>query len=91
MYIIFNFNITLFLSAVYLLVWRCQEIQKKHLAVLFDQLVKGSRLLKSSRESSECGSHDLMKREPVSLATVNDDVISELVTDDVIEEDTKQC
>ena len=31
---------------------------------------------------------DLMKREPVSLSTVND-VISE-VTDDVIEEETKQ-
>ena len=60
---------------------------KKHLTVFFDQLVKGGRL-NSSGEFSNWPSRDLMKREPVSLPTVND-VISE-VTDDVIEEETKQ-
>ena len=60
---------------------------KKHLNVLFDQLMKGGRL-HSSGDFSNWPSRDLMKREPVLLPTVND-VISE-VTDDVIEEETKQ-
>ena len=60
---------------------------KKHLTVLFDQLMKGGRL-SNSGEFSNWPLRDLMKREPVSLPTVND-VISE-ETDDVIEEETKQ-
>ena len=60
---------------------------KKHLTLLFDQLVKGGRL-NVSGEYSSWPSRDLMKREPVSLPTVND-MISE-VADDMIEEETKQ-
>ena len=60
---------------------------KKHLTLLFDQLVKGGRL-NISGEFSSWPSHDLMKRESVSLPTVND-MISE-VADDMIEEETKQ-
>ena len=60
---------------------------KKHLTGFFDRLVKGGRL-NSSGEFSNWPLCDMTKREPVSLPTVND-VISE-VTDDVIEEETKQ-
>ena len=61
---------------------------KKHLTVFFDQLMKGGRLNSSGEFSNWLSCRDLMKREPVSLPTVNN-VISE-VTDDVIEEETKQ-
>ena len=60
---------------------------KKHLTAFFDRLVKGGRL-NSSGEFSNWPSCD-MKRQPISLPTVND-VISEVTDDDVIEEETKQ-
>ena len=59
---------------------------KKHLTLFIDQLlVKGGRLNSTGVFSNCQPSRDLMKREPVSLPTVND-IISE-VTDDVIEEE----
>ena len=62
---------------------------KKHLILFIDRLlVKGGRLNSTGVFSNCQPSRDLMKREPVSLPTVND-IISE-VTDDVIEEETKQ-
>ena len=59
---------------------------KKHVTLFFDQLVKGGRL-NTSREFSSWPSRDLMKREPVSLSTVND-MISE-VADDMEETNTQ--
>jgi len=62
---------------------------KKYLTIFFDQLVKGGKL-KSSEELSKFPSHDLMKREVVSIPTAVNDVMSEVTDDHVIEEETKQ-
>jgi len=51
--------------------------------------VKGGKL-KSSGELSRFPSHDLMKREAISLLTAVNDVMSEVTDDHVIEEETKQ-
>ena len=53
---------------------------KKQLTVFFDRLVKGGRL-NSRGEFSNWPSRDVMKREPVSLPSVINEV-----TEDVIED-----
>ena len=53
---------------------------KKHLTVFFDRLVKGGRL-NSRGECSNWPSRDVMKREPVSLPSVINEITEDIIED----------